>query len=80
MTNLRCTYCGTEYDADTLQTLCPKDGRVLAPQYDLARAAQTMTKESLKDAPDDDVAIYRDHARAAIPSMSSPSVRAGRRS
>ena len=35
MTNLRCTYCGTEYDADILQTLCPKDGRVLAPQYDL---------------------------------------------
>ncbi|MDQ6602184.1 MAG: threonine synthase [Chloroflexota bacterium] len=47
MTNLRCTYCGTEYDADVLQTLCPKDGRVLAPQYDLRRAAQTMTKESL---------------------------------
>ncbi len=47
MTNLRCTYCGAEYDADVLQTLCPKDGRVLAPQYDLQRAAQTMTKESL---------------------------------
>ncbi len=47
MTNLRCTYCGTEYDADVLQTLCPKDGRVLAPQYDLQRAAQTMTKQSL---------------------------------
>src|ERR1700738_1447479 len=49
MTNLKCTYCGAEYDADTLQTLCPKDGRVLAPQYDLARAARTMTKEALRD-------------------------------
>jgi threonine synthase len=51
MTNLRCTYCGTEYDADTLQTLCPKDGRVLAPQYDLQRAARTMTKEALRARP-----------------------------
>ena len=51
MTNLRCTYCGTEYDADTLQTLCPKDGRVLAPQYDLKRAANTMTKEALGERP-----------------------------
>lgn len=51
MTNLRCTYCDAEYDADTLQTLCPKDGRVLAPQYDLRRAATTMTKESLNDRP-----------------------------
>jgi threonine synthase len=51
MTNLRCTYCGAEYDADTLQTLCPKDGRVLAPQYDLPRAAKTMTKAALKDRP-----------------------------
>src|SRR5438105_14965025 len=51
MTNLKCTYCGAEYDADTLQTLCPKDGRVLAPQYDLARAARTMTREALRDRP-----------------------------
>jgi threonine synthase len=47
MTHLQCTYCGTEYEADTLQTLCPKEGRVLAPRYDLARAARTMTKEAL---------------------------------
>src|SRR3954452_13006313 len=51
MTNLRCTYCGAEYDADTLQTLCPKDSRVLAPQYDLQHAAQTMTKEALVERP-----------------------------
>lgn len=51
MTNLRCTYCGAEYDADILQTLCPKDGRVLAPQYDLVRAARTMTPAALKDRP-----------------------------
>lgn len=49
MTHLVCTYCGTEYDADTLQTLCPKDGRVLAPQYDLARAKHTMTPDALRD-------------------------------
>ena len=49
MTHLRCTYCGAEYDADTLQTLCPGDGRVLAPQYDLARAARTMTRAVLRD-------------------------------
>jgi len=48
MTNLRCTFCGAEYEADTLQTLCPKDGRVLAPQYDLARAARTMTPDALR--------------------------------
>src|SRR5215467_2424079 len=51
MTHLECTYCGTEYEADTLQTLCPKDGRVLAPRYDLARAARTMTKEALATRP-----------------------------
>src|SRR5581483_10412706 len=51
MTHLQCTYCGTEYEADTLQTLCPKDGRGLAPRYDLARAARTMTKEALATRP-----------------------------
>ena len=50
MTNLRCTYCGAEYDADTLQTLCPNDGRVLAPQYDLARAANP-TPRTRRSAP-----------------------------
>lgn len=48
MTHLVCTYCGAAYDAETLQTLCPQDGRVLAPQYDLAKAARTLTKESLR--------------------------------
>jgi threonine synthase len=51
MTHLQCTFCGAEYEADTLQTLCPKDGRVLAPRYDLAKAAQTLTKEALATRP-----------------------------
>src|SRR5947209_2896642 len=51
MTHLECTFCGAEYDADTLQTLCTKDGRVLAPRYDLARAARTLTKESMAARP-----------------------------
>lgn len=47
MTHLECTYCGATYDAETLQTLCPNDGRVLAPRYDLDRAARTMTPDAL---------------------------------
>jgi len=48
MINLYCTYCGAEYDAETPQTLCPKDGKVLAPRYDLERATRTMTPDALR--------------------------------
>jgi threonine synthase len=47
LTHLDCTYCGKTHSADELQTICPACGKVLYARYDLAAAAQAMTKEAL---------------------------------
>jgi threonine synthase len=39
--------CGTPHDMDALQTVCTSCGKVLLAEYDLERAARTMTRESL---------------------------------
>lgn len=44
LTHLDCTRCGRQYDADTLQTLCPDDGGVLYARYDLGRARQELER------------------------------------
>ncbi|MEZ4571941.1 MAG: hypothetical protein R2849_16740 [Thermomicrobiales bacterium] len=36
-----------EYDPDQLLTVDPEDGKVLLVEYDLERAASTLTKDSL---------------------------------
>ncbi len=51
LTHLDCTYCGKTYSADELQTVCAACGKVLYARYDLAAAAQAMTKEALAQRP-----------------------------
>lgn len=47
MTHLECTSCGLHHDATQLQNLCTACQKPLFPRYDLARAARTLTRESL---------------------------------
>ncbi len=49
MTGLRCSMCGTAHAANELQTVCSQCGRVLVVEYDLERAAQTLTRDSLRE-------------------------------
>ena len=51
LTHLQCSACGREHDADRLQTLCPDCGKVLFARYDLARAARTLTRETVAARP-----------------------------
>jgi threonine synthase len=51
LTHLECGKCGRAHPADRLMNLCPECGRPLLARYDLARAAQTMTKEALASRP-----------------------------
>lgn len=48
LTHLSCSSCGERYDADVPQQLC-RDGRPLLARYDLARAAKTLTRTSLRE-------------------------------
>ena len=48
VTNLECAKCGTNYEANKLYNLCTNCGKPLLVRYDLAKAAETLTKESLK--------------------------------
>lgn len=47
LTHLECSNCGRTADSEVLQTVCANCGKVLVARYDLAAAAQTLTKESL---------------------------------
>lgn len=47
LTHLEGSLSGEEYPADALMRLDPKDDRPLLARYDLYRAAETLTKESL---------------------------------
>jgi threonine synthase len=51
LTQLQCTMCQAVYPADRLMTVCPACGKVLFARYDLARAAATMTPETLASRP-----------------------------
>ncbi len=48
LTHLECGLCGQTYAADQLINLCPACGKPLLARYDLAKAAQTLTKTSLE--------------------------------
>jgi threonine synthase len=43
--------CGAAHDADRLLNLCPHCGKPLLARYDLARAAETLTRDSLRARP-----------------------------
>ncbi len=47
LTHLECGKCGATYPADQLMNLCPACSRPLLARYDLARAAQTLTRDAL---------------------------------
>src|SRR5438309_11367552 len=48
VTHLECALCGLRHEAGVLQNLCVECGKPLLVRYDLERAAQTLTKDSLK--------------------------------
>lgn len=48
VTHLECGACGLSHEAQRLQNLCAQCGKPLLVRYDLERAAQSLTKESLK--------------------------------
>lgn len=47
ITHLECSKCGEEFDHHDAHRTCTACGKVLFARYDLDRAAETMTKESL---------------------------------
>lgn len=47
VTHLECGACGLRHEAQRLQNLCTECGKPLLVRYDLGRAAQSLTKESL---------------------------------
>lgn len=51
LTYLECGKCGQTYAADQLINLCKNCQRPLLARYDLAKAVQTLTKETLKSRP-----------------------------
>ncbi|HEY2847237.1 MAG TPA: pyridoxal-phosphate dependent enzyme, partial [Pyrinomonadaceae bacterium] len=48
VTHLECALCGLRHEANVLQNLCVECGKPLLVRYDLAKAAETLTLESLK--------------------------------
>ncbi len=47
LSHLQCSACGNKYNADEVHTLCPNCKKVLLARYDIARAKETLTEESL---------------------------------
>ena len=48
VTHLECALCGLRHEANVLQNLCVECGKPLLVSYDLEKAAETLTKASLK--------------------------------
>jgi threonine synthase len=48
VTHLECANCHKKYEAGKLHNLCTECGKPLLVRYDLEKAAETLTKESLK--------------------------------
>ncbi len=48
LTHLACTACGLRHDAGRPQNTCTACGKPLYPHYDLAAAARTLTRETLR--------------------------------
>ncbi len=53
VTHLQCAACAAGYEARRLHNLCTQCGKPLLVRYDLKRAAQSLTKESLKERAND---------------------------
>jgi threonine synthase len=49
LTELECGMCGARHSAEQLINLCQQCGKPLLARYDLARAAQTLTRASLRE-------------------------------
>src|SRR5262245_33570785 len=49
--HLACSACERAHDAQVLQTVCTTCGSPLVTRYDLARVAQSLTREGLRDRP-----------------------------
>ncbi|HEV7698725.1 MAG TPA: threonine synthase [Pyrinomonadaceae bacterium] len=47
VTHLECALCGLRHEANVLQNLCIECGKPLLVRYDLDKAAETLTKDSL---------------------------------
>lgn len=47
VTHLECALCGLRHEANVLQNLCITCGKPLLVRYDLEKAAETLTRESL---------------------------------
>jgi threonine synthase len=45
---LKCTYCGKEFASDEVHTVCISCGKVLFPKYDLEKAKEFFSKESVQ--------------------------------
>ncbi len=52
VTHLECANCHKSYEAGKLHNLCVECGKPLLVYYDLQKAAETLTKESLKSRPE----------------------------
>ena len=48
VTHLECAACGSRHEARRLQNLCAGCAKPLLVRYDLERAAESLTKESLR--------------------------------
>src|SRR5262245_60029327 len=47
VTHLECAACGLHHEAQRLHNLCTKCGKPLLVRYDLAKAATSLTRQSL---------------------------------
>jgi threonine synthase len=83
LTHLQCGKCGETYDANQLMNLCPACGKPLLARYDLKKAAQTLTKEALKQRPanlwryEEVLPVQRDDARLMLGEGWTPLICAG---
>src|ERR1700730_11032045 len=48
VTHIECTVCGQRHEAGRLLTVCQACGQMLAVRYDLPRAAEAISKETLR--------------------------------
>jgi len=51
VTHIECTVCGQRHEAGRLLTVCQACGQMLAVRYDLPRAAEAVSKETLRSRP-----------------------------
>jgi threonine synthase len=83
LTHLECGKCSQTYDANQLMNLCPACGKPLLARYDLKKAAQTLTKEALKERPaslwryEEVLPVQRDDARLMLGEGWTPLICAG---